>query len=107
MSRDGVVGEPGGVLEDYACVAEGFLTLFAATGDAEWFEHAERLVGQVLERFGDGEGGFFDTAVDAEALVARPRDATDNATPSGSGHDGVGPHHDVRPDRRRAVPRPG
>ncbi len=83
VSRDGVVGAPAGVLEDYACVAEGLLTLFAATGDPEWFGCAARLVGQVLDRFDDGAGGFFDTAADAEALVARPRDATDNATPSG------------------------
>jgi len=83
VSRDGVAGEPAGVLEDHACVAEGFLTLFAATGDAEWFDRSRRLVGQVMERFADGEGGFFDTAEDAETLVTRPRDATDNATPSG------------------------
>ncbi|MEJ7628384.1 MAG: thioredoxin domain-containing protein [Nocardioidaceae bacterium] len=83
VSRDGVAGEPDGVLEDYACVAEGFLTLFAATGDAQWFDHAERLVAQVRDRFGDGEAAFYDTAADAEQLVARPRDPTDNATPSG------------------------
>jgi uncharacterized protein YyaL (SSP411 family) len=83
VSRDGVVGAPDGVLEDYACVAEGFLALFAATGDAEWFARARQLADQVVERFADGAGGFFDTASDAEVLVARPRDATDNATPSG------------------------
>ncbi len=83
VSRDGVVGGPAGVLEDYACVAEGFLTLFAVTGVADWFDHAASLLRQVTERFGDGEGGFYDTAADAETLVARPRDPTDNATPSG------------------------
>ena len=30
-----------------------------------------------------GSGGFYDTADDAEQLVARPADPTDNATPSG------------------------
>jgi uncharacterized protein len=35
--------------------------------------------------FWDGEvGAFFDTAKDAEVLITRPRDATDNATPSGT-----------------------
>ena len=29
-------------------------------------------------------GAFFDTARDAEALITRPRDVTDNATPSGT-----------------------
>ena len=83
VSRDGVPGSPAGVLEDYACVAEGFLTLYAATGDATWFSWAETLTRQVTERFADDAGGFYDTAADAETLVARPRDPTDNATPSG------------------------
>ncbi len=83
VSRDGVAGDPGGVLEDYACVAEGFLTLYAATGEPAWFDRAASLLSQVIERFEDGAGGFYDTAADAEALVARPRDPTDNATPSG------------------------
>src|SRR2546429_108930 len=29
-------------------------------------------------------GGFFDTASDHEALIGRPRELTDNATPSGT-----------------------
>ena len=33
---------PAGVLEDYAAVAEGFLTLYGATGDAGWFERGTR-----------------------------------------------------------------
>jgi uncharacterized protein YyaL (SSP411 family) len=37
----------------------------------------------VLEHFGDGHGGFYDTADDAEQLVRRPQDPTDSATPSG------------------------
>jgi hypothetical protein len=33
VSRDGVVGEPAGVLEDYGCVAEAFCTVHQLTGD--------------------------------------------------------------------------
>jgi uncharacterized protein YyaL (SSP411 family) len=32
----------------------------------------------------DSVGAFFDTARDAEKLITRPRDVTDNATPSGT-----------------------
>ncbi|HUS20685.1 MAG TPA: N-acylglucosamine 2-epimerase, partial [Aeromicrobium sp.] len=39
---------------------------------------------RALEHFADGEGGFFDTADDAEALVVRPQDPSDNAHPSGT-----------------------
>ncbi|MFG2005680.1 thioredoxin domain-containing protein [Spirillospora sp. NPDC048911] len=82
-SRDGVAGANAGVLEDYADVAEGFLTLQGVTGDAKWVRLAGELLGTVLERFEDGAGGFFDTADDAERLFRRPQDPTDNATPSG------------------------
>jgi uncharacterized protein YyaL (SSP411 family) len=40
------------------------------------------LLDRVLEQF-VAEGSYFDTAADAEQLVWRPQDATDNATPSG------------------------
>jgi uncharacterized protein YyaL (SSP411 family) len=83
VSRDGIAGSPQGVLEDYACVADGFLALFSATGARVWFEHAHDLVAQIHERFADGRGGFYDTPADAEKLLKRPQDAADNATPSG------------------------
>ncbi|MBV9096761.1 MAG: thioredoxin domain-containing protein [Frankiaceae bacterium] len=83
VSRDGVAGAPQGVLEDYGDVAEGFLTLHQVTGDKAWLDHATALLDQALEHFHDSNGGFFDTADDAEKLVRRPQDPTDNATPSG------------------------
>lgn len=82
-SRDGVPGRSAGVLEDYACVAEGFCTLFAVTGNDEWLAFAGVLVDVILTHFADGTGGFFDTSDDAEQLIQRPREAADNATPSG------------------------
>ncbi len=83
VSRDGVVGAPDGVLEDLGCVATSFVDLAAATVDATWTGHARTLLDDALARFRAEDGGFFDTASDAEALVARPRDPSDNASPSG------------------------
>jgi uncharacterized protein YyaL (SSP411 family) len=84
-SRAGVVGSHAGVLEDYADVAEGLLTLFAVTGDAAWLGNAGELLDVVLAHFADGNGGFFDTADDEtdSRLARRPQDPTDGATPSG------------------------
>ncbi|CAM3836048.1 thioredoxin domain-containing protein [Nocardiopsis rhodophaea] len=82
-SRDGAAGASAGVLEDYGDVAEGLLALHAVTGEPEWVALAGGLLDTVLDHFADGEGGFFDTADDSEALFNRPRDPTDNATPSG------------------------
>ncbi|MFF4487144.1 thioredoxin domain-containing protein [Streptomyces sp. NPDC001544] len=83
-SRDGRAGVNAGVLEDYADVAEGFLALASVTGDGAWLEFAGLLLDHVLTRFTDPEtGALFDTAADAERLIRRPQDPTDNATPSG------------------------
>ena len=83
VSRDGIAGRHAGVLEDHGCVASGFLALVQATGDAVWLERATLVIDDALDRFRAEDGGFFDTASDAEALVARPRDPSDNASPSG------------------------
>ncbi|MER7570667.1 thioredoxin domain-containing protein [Streptomyces sp. NPDC126514] len=83
-SKDGQAGANAGVLEDYADVAEGFLALASVTGEGVWLEFAGFLLDHVLTRFVDEESGaLFDTAVDAERLIRRPQDPTDNAAPSG------------------------
>ena len=83
-SRAGVVSRHDGVLEDYADLAEGLLALHQANGDPARLEQAGLLLDAVLDHFTDGSGGFYDTADDAEQLLRRPKDPTDNATPSGS-----------------------
>jgi uncharacterized protein len=83
-SRDGEVGPSAGVLEDYACVAEGLLTLSGVTGEAGWLRIAGELLETVLSRFADGSGAFYDTADDGEALIYRPGDPADGPTPSGT-----------------------
>lgn len=82
-SKDGRAGANAGVLEDYADVAEGFLALASVGGEGVWLEFAGFLLDIVLDRF-TGEGGaLYDTAHDAERLIRRPQDPTDNAAPSG------------------------
>ena len=83
VSRDGAVGEPAGVLDDYGAVAEAFCALHQATLDGRWLDLAGTLLDAALAHFSAGNGGFYDTADDAERLVTRPADPTDNATPSG------------------------
>ena len=82
--KDGVAKIPG-FLEDYAAVGLGAYALYQLTFDRKWLERAHRLGDAIMARFWDDEAqAFFDTAADAEPLVTRPRDVTDNALPSGS-----------------------
>ena len=75
----------GGVLEDYADVANGLYELHVATGDLRWLDEAHRLALLAVELFADDErGGFFLTPVDGEKLVSRKKDFDDNPTPSGN-----------------------
>ena len=83
VSRDGVVGRHDAVLEDHGCVAAGFLSLLQSTGDAIWLERAGALLDDALTRFRAEDGGFHDTANDAQTLITRPREISDNASPSG------------------------
>ncbi len=72
-------------LEDYAAVVNGLLSAYEATGDVTLCTAARELSDSMLERFWDGElDVFFDTAYDQEQLIGRPRELTDNATPSGT-----------------------
>jgi uncharacterized protein YyaL (SSP411 family) len=74
-------------LEDYAYLADGLLALYQATFDVRWLEEARTLADEMLARFWDEKhGGFFDTASDHadQALIIRPKNITDNATPSGN-----------------------
>ena len=74
-----------GYLEDYAFMAHGLLALYEATFDHRWLEEARNLADQMLDLFWDEDQKvFYDTGKDHEALVVRPRDLFDNATPSGS-----------------------
>ena len=83
-SRDGRAGPHAGVLDDYGCVAEAYVALLGVTGEPVWLQRAELLLDRVLTHFADADGGFHDTADDAEALVFRPAEVGDNASPAGT-----------------------
>ncbi len=68
--------------EDYAALLEALLTL-AELDDVAWLAEARIVAAGLRDLFADAEaGGFFTTGTDAEALIVRPKDAQDNATPS-------------------------
>ena len=69
---------------DIAALAEAFLALYSATGRLPWLDEARAAADQLLAHFWDPEGGIFTTGDDAEALLVRPRDTMDDATPSAS-----------------------
>lgn len=71
-------------LEDYAALILGLLDLYETDFDNRWFAAAQELADEMIERFSDSEGGFFDTPSDGESLLIRPKELQDNATPSGN-----------------------
>jgi uncharacterized protein YyaL (SSP411 family) len=82
--KDGVTRIPG-FLEDHASVALGFVALYDLTFDSSWIERASAVAQAMRHWFQDeATGAFFDTARDAEQLITRPRDVSDNAMPSGT-----------------------
>jgi hypothetical protein len=73
-----------GYLEDYSYLIEGLLELYQTTFEPRWYQAAWELAETMIAHFRAPDGGFFDTSDDHEALITRPRDLQDNATPSGS-----------------------
>jgi len=68
---------------DHAALIDAFTRLAEATGQARWIDEAARTADTMLEWFWDPQnGGLYTTAEDAEALVVRQKDLSDNATPS-------------------------
>jgi uncharacterized protein len=80
-----------GYLEDHAFLLEALLALFEATCDERWFTEATTLADTLIARFADREnGGFYTTAVDAEALIARRKDLEDSPIPAGGSSAAMG-----------------
>jgi uncharacterized protein YyaL (SSP411 family) len=69
-----------GYAEDYAALLGALVTL-AEVDDVAWLAPAGEIAAGLCSLFAD-PGGFYTTGIDAEALITRPRDVFDNATPS-------------------------
>ncbi|MDQ1533716.1 MAG: uncharacterized protein QOF28_1477, partial [Actinomycetota bacterium] len=68
--------------DDYAALLGAVITL-AELDDPSWLAEARWIATDLLRLFHDDEGGgFFTTGSDAPALIVRPKDYEDNATPS-------------------------
>jgi uncharacterized protein YyaL (SSP411 family) len=78
-------------LEDHAFLMEALIVLFEATCEQRWLSEAQALADQILARFADpDQGGFFSTASDAEALIARRKDIEDTPIPAGASSAAMG-----------------
>ncbi|GAB4546859.1 MAG: thioredoxin domain-containing protein [Anaerolineales bacterium] len=71
-------------LEDYAALIMGLLELYQTDFNVKWFAAAQELTEDMLAKFYDEDGGFFDAPNNGEALPLRPKDLQDNAVPSGN-----------------------
>ena len=71
-------------LEDYASLILGLLEMYQTDFNTKWFTAAKELADEMVDKFQDPNGGFFDTPIDGENLLFRPKDVQDNATPSGN-----------------------
>jgi hypothetical protein len=78
-------------LEDHAFLLEALIALFEATCEERWLTDATALANTTIERFGDAaHGGFFSTAADGEALIARRKELEDSPIPAGGSSAALG-----------------
>jgi uncharacterized protein YyaL (SSP411 family) len=82
--RDGRAG-PTAFLDDYACLAEGMLALYEASGTPWHLEWALALGEEMLALFGADDGSLWAAGSDQESLYFRHREPLDGATPSPTG----------------------
>ena len=71
-------------VQDYAFLVAALLDLYEATGELRWFTEAVALQATQDAHHADAAGGYFTTANDAEALLARKKPDYDGAVPSGN-----------------------
>lgn len=72
-------------LDDYAFLLDALLELLQADYRSVDMQFAEDIADALIENFEAEDGGFYFTAHHHEALIYRPKQAYDNATPNGNG----------------------
>jgi len=72
-------------LDDYAFLLDALLELMQADYREQDMSFAIELADTLLTEFESDAGGFYFTSHSHEALIHRPKQAYDNATPSGNG----------------------
>ncbi len=88
-SLDGRSSVPG-VQEDYAWLADAYISLYDLSMDTDWLHRAHKLIETMQRDFwDDASGGFFmntssTTGTKATPVMGRPKDVNDGATPSGN-----------------------
>ncbi|MBV9101172.1 MAG: thioredoxin domain-containing protein [Candidatus Dormibacteraeota bacterium] len=80
--KDGVAHITG-FLEDSAHLADALLTVYECSGETRFFAAALDLCEQVVARYRDADGSYYDTAATAQPLIVRPRTIEDNPVTSG------------------------
>jgi uncharacterized protein YyaL (SSP411 family) len=73
-----------GFLEDYAYLAAALLDLYEATFEERYLKLAIHYHEETLRLFWDGQGAFYLTRPEGEALIHRPTDAMDASVPAGA-----------------------
>jgi len=73
-----------GILDDYAMLADGLLSLWEATGRQDRLVQARQLADRLLDEFEDPVGGGFFLTPKGSTLLFRPKPFEDNALPSGN-----------------------
>ena len=72
-----------GFLDDYAFVADAYVSLYEATFNEDWLSLAEKLIAYTFSHFYDSTKGiFYFTSDEQKAIITRKPETTDNVTPA-------------------------
>ena len=73
-----------GQLDDHAFLAGGLLDLYEATFEPRWLSRAQAVTKEMVDRFADPDGGFFDTDGSDPTLIIRHKEIFEGAIPTGN-----------------------